>query len=183
MTELSILSTAPDELWRPVVGFEGLYEVSDLGRVRGLDRLVPRRGGTTRLQSGIVLRDRSGPKGYRMVGLCRGGLVSGRYVHRLVLEAFIGPCPPGQEACHRLGLRADNRLSELRWDTKAANQADRVTHGTDQRGERNACAVLSTRDVVTIRASPLSQRVLARQFGVQQQSISKIKTRIRWSHV
>ena len=63
--------------------------------------------------------------GYLAVTLWRKGQQNTKYVHRLVLEAFVGPCPPGMEACHNNSNPADNRLSNLRWDTRQANHKDK----------------------------------------------------------
>jgi len=87
------------------------------------------------------------------------------------------------ERCHNDGSAQNCRLDNLRYDTPANNQADRLRHGTHQLGEQNACAVLTVNDVAKIRASALPQRNLARRYGVKQQAISKIKTRKRWAHV
>lgn len=178
-----------DEIWRPVVGYEGLYEVSDLGRVRSLDRMVDHgryRAGHRRLQRGRVLRPgHSGRKGnqYRVVQLCCEGAVLARTVHLIVLDAFRGPCPEGMEGCHGDGDREHNTLANLRYDTPAANQADRVKHGTDQLGENNASAKLTTEDVRAIRACGGSREAVADVFGVNGSTISKIRRRERWVHV
>jgi NUMOD4 motif/HNH endonuclease len=106
-----------DEAWRPVVGWEDKYLVSNRGQVMSLisHRLM-------KLQ----------PKsGYWVVKLSGKGKQYSRYVHRLVLEAFDGPCPEGMECCHGPSGGQDNRWPEnLRWDTPKANRADLVAHGT-----------------------------------------------------
>lgn len=123
------------ERWLPVVGFEG-YEVSDHGRVRGLDRL----DAAGRRRTGQMLKP--GPKrgGYRHVVLFSGGRGYDRCVHTLVLEAFVGPCPEGMEACHDPDWdTANNRLTNLRWDTRSANAYDRIRHGRHNRAGRTHC--------------------------------------------
>ena len=109
------------EEWRPVVGWEQAYEVSNLGRVRN-----PRFGG--RLVKQFV-RSR-----YVTVHLKDAPRHNTRPVHLLVLEAFVGPRPPGMECCHWDNDRSNNQLFNLRWDTKAANKADQVRHGTASHG-------------------------------------------------
>src|SRR6185312_7030300 len=74
--------------------------------------------------------------GYIMVSLFKDGSQFVRYAHRLVLEAFVGPCPDGMECCHNDGNPANNRVENLRWDTTSANQLDREAHGTSNRGEQ-----------------------------------------------
>jgi hypothetical protein len=71
-----------------------------------------------------------GRYGRLRVTLSREGRHCVRYVHRLVIESFFGPCPPGREACHNNGDHTDNRLSNLRWDTHANNVLDQFRHGT-----------------------------------------------------
>src|SRR3972149_1183846 len=97
----------PSEEWRPVVGWEGWYEVSNLGRVRRIKEAA----GTRR---GHILRWAVGGKPpYPRVFLCREGKVLTKRVHRLVAEAFLGPCPEGQEVNHKDGDKANPRASNL----------------------------------------------------------------------
>ena len=119
-----------DEIWRPVAGCEGQYEVSNLGRVRSLDRIGTQgtrwgRSMSVRLK-GRILKPGTVAGGYQYVKI---GPV-GALVHRLVLEAFAGPCPEGMECAHDDGNPANNHASNLRWATKIENQADRRRHGT-----------------------------------------------------
>lgn len=75
--------------------------------------------------------------GYLAVRLCKKGVKYATTVHRLVLETFVGLCPDSMEACHNNGIRDDNRLGNLRWDTRKNNQRDRIKHGTDSKGKNN----------------------------------------------
>jgi hypothetical protein len=130
----------PGEHWLPIPGYEGLYAVSDLGRIRSLDRVITRRtDGRTQKVKGRVLRLSRSVKGRPIVILSASGQSRTRPVHRLVLLAFVGPCPPGLEACHNNGDRTDNRLSNLRFDTHSANILDRQRHGTDWQRNKVRC--------------------------------------------
>jgi hypothetical protein len=125
------LASLPGETWKPIPGYEGLYDVSDLGRVRSLERVRPHWTGTGTISSPAqMLRLPIRPDGYRKVQLSRNGKARHHTVHSLVLEAFIGPRPANFDACHNNGDGSDNRLVNLRWDTKSANTLDTVKHGT-----------------------------------------------------
>lgn len=166
------------EQWKSVVGYEGMYEVSDLGRVRSLSY---RRTGNVKLMAGSI-----GRNGYHQVPLYRGAERTPKYVHRLVLEAFVGPCPEGMEACHGNGIRADNRLENLRWDALAKNQHDRVRHGTHSRGERSPTAKLSAGAVERIhdlKRTGCKQAAIARWLSVSPMTVSLILRRKRWAHL
>lgn len=118
----------PARRWLPVPGWEGEYEVSDLGRVRSVERIVPRRS-VPQTIAARILKTPPASHGYPRVNLCRNGSYTQRTVHSLVLEAFVGPCPPGMECLHGNGIRTDARLVNLRWGTSKENKADMVRHG------------------------------------------------------
>jgi hypothetical protein len=102
------------EEWRPVVGYEGLYEVSNLGRVQRGDRL-------RKLSPNDY--------GYIVVQLWRDGQYRQFLVHVLVAAAFLGPCPDGYEVNHKHGDKADNRASELEYMTRSDNNKHAYTTG------------------------------------------------------
>ena len=123
------------EAWRPIPETNGEYEVSDKGRVRSTVRLRTQRtkGGVivTRRLKGKPMRASDNGAGYQSVLLRIEGRSVRRYVHRMVLEAFVGPPPsPEHQTAHGNGDRADNRLENLRWATPVENQADVDRHGT-----------------------------------------------------
>lgn len=168
---MSQSDTTPDmlpfdeaERWLPVVGYEGLYEVSDLGRVRSLDRFAP-----GRFSRGRVLKP-SLAESRLTLHLCRHGISKARRVHQLVAEAFLGRCPEGLEVCHGPGGRLDNRPLNLTYGAKAKNYGpDKVRDGTTNRGEQSAVAKLTRAIVAECRtraASGENQAALAREFGV-----------------
>lgn len=124
------------EEWRPVVGHEGLYEVSDRGRVRSIDgRVIVRSDGVAQRRAGRLLKASPNDTGHMVLRVQHIHV----YVHTLVLEAFVGPRPAGKEACHWDGNPANNLLANLRWDTRSANQFDSVRHGTHHQVRREKC--------------------------------------------
>lgn len=169
------------ENWRDIPGYEGRYQVSDQGRVRSLDRWVNGPGGERR-RRGKTLRNLTDRYGYHVVPL-QGGIR--RKVHRLVLLAFVGPCPPGHETAHHDGNARNNSLGNLRYATSRENADDRIRHGTNVRGERQHKAKLTAENVRAIRASRgvVRQCDLASAFGVSQHNISAIQRRTTWKYL
>ena len=166
-----------DETWKPVVGFENLYEVSDLGRVRSVDRFIPGRWKTGQNRKGRVLSLESHYGGYKQVQLCREGTITRKLVHRLVLEAFVGPCPLGLEACHDDDDPANNRLTNLRWDTRSANNRDKLNRSR-QTGQKLTWD--NVRDIRVRLAAGEPQPKLATEYGVARCTISQINTGKKW---
>jgi len=172
----------PNEAWMPIPGYEGIYEVSDLGRVRSVDRLDSagqRRRGRLMTQSLVH-------GGYPRVTLTKNGVDTARKVHQLVLNAFIGPCPLDMEACHDNGQPADNRITNLRWDTRLSNAADKIRHGTTCHGERHHSSKLTEDDIPVIfkmRMAGVTVQLIASKFGVSSANVSQILLRRKWKHV
>lgn len=175
----------PEE-WRDVVGYEGLYAVSNLGRFKRLARTIVDRtpSGTMRtrvyperIRKPSIMRKRGG---YLYVSLRKNGKIATRCVHLLVAEAFIGPRPPGAHTCHRNGDPTDAHAVNLRYDTPRGNAMDKVPHGTHRRGERSSTSKLTEDDVRFIRGSELGEKELASIFGVSRSLIGLIKRRQRW---
>ena len=129
------------EQWRDIPGRPG-YQVSDHGRVRGLDRTTTTTNGQVRHYKGKVLRTTPNRQdGYQTVHLYTHGKQQTRYVHSLVAEAFIGARPEGMEICHGDGDRTNNSLENLRYGTRSDNMLDRVRHGTDPQASRTHCSL------------------------------------------
>lgn len=127
------------EHWRAVVGYEGHYEISDLGRVRSIDRAVRFRDGRIRTFPGRVTWQGVNAGGYPHVRLYRGNEGRTRTVHQLVAEAFLGPRPDGMETCHCDGDSTNNRPSNLRYDSRSENHRDAVRHGTHNETRKVVC--------------------------------------------
>lgn len=183
---MSNQDTAVIEAWKDVVGYEGFYQVSDRGGVRSVDRWA-KGSGSPYLLRGKLLRLVDHSARYKQVNLWRHGKLTQVLVHRLVLEAFVGP-PPDEdsEGCHNNGRRYDNRLGNLRWDTRRGNARDMRKHGTAQVGERQHMAKLTEDDVRRIRRMSddgIPQRVIAHRHKVCQMTVSLVVRRVTWTHV
>lgn len=123
------------EEWRPVAGCEGIYDVSNLGRVRSLAR-VNRKGQPVR---GRILKQLIRRDGRPQVNASLNGVRKTFHVHRLVATAFLGEPRPGEVVCHGDGDPANNAARNLRWDTRSSNNLDSVRHGTHRQARKTQC--------------------------------------------
>jgi hypothetical protein len=158
------------EQWLDVVGFEGIYQVSNHGQVRSVK--------TGQIKKQTVRK--SDNRFY--LGLWANNKQKIVQPHKLVLEAFIGKRPQGMEGCHNDGNALNNHLTNLRWDTPKNNHADKVKHGTTNRGERCGTAKLTIDQVREIRKDDRLQRIIAKEYGIAESMISRIKNGVRWQH-
>ncbi len=123
-------------------------------------------------------------------GLTRSGYglatVGGRQLHAsrwMCILAHGEPPSPEHEAAHSCGVPSCVNPVHIRWDTGAGNQADRILHGTDNRGVRNGKTSLTDDDVRAIRAAPPDLAALMVRYGISRGSITKIRSRKRWGHI
>lgn len=172
------------EEWRLISESDGLYSVSNLGRVRSEPIQVKRVG----RQRGRVLVPSTNRKGYFHVALHIGDERLHRTIHSLVASEFIGDRPEGMQVNHKNGIKADNRPANLEYVTCMENI--RHAHATGlckvrARGERNSQAKLTADAVHQIRLSAggLSLSQIADRFGITKQNASFIINHKTWRHV
>lgn len=185
------LSFDPAEEWRDIPGYEGLYQVSDLGRVRSLDRYVraTSHSSTTRLHRGGILRPSGRCKDgrhYLNVALSQDGIIRKQEIHVLVLRVFVGPRLPGTVANHIDGERSNNAAINLEWVTHKRNSQHALEGGKMRIGERCHMAKLTAAQVREIRGlagTGLSSRQVGDQFGVTASNIQAIWLRKSWKHL
>ena len=167
------------EEWRALAGYSGIYEVSSIGRVRSLDRIVKMVGAGASFSSKLVkgrILSQAIVKGYPRVTLCKGGKSRPIGVHRLVCEAFHGPAPEGcTDVAHNDGNPLNANASNLRWATRAENMADCRIHGTYTFGEKHHSAILTDQDVIAIRESSEPAKKMAPRYGVHPNYIYEIR--------
>lgn len=164
----------------PIAGCEG-YEVSDLGRVRSWR--IGGRGNHNFRTTPRVLNRNTHPDGYKLIHMSINGERTVRYVHHLVLEAFVGPCPEGMVTRHLDNVPSNNRLDNIVWGTDQENWQDQVDAGRDTRWHRNARARFTEQDVENIRrrlANGERGSDLAREFEVSPATISRVKHRVHY---
>ena len=148
------------EKWRQVVGYEGLYEVSDQGRLR---------------RNGRILAMNPSPNGYVKTTLCKNGERRDVNTHVLVLEAFVGPRPTGMETLHADDVRRNNKLGNLSWGTRKKNAEDRVAKGRQVSGMAHPHCKLTPEAVAEIRSSKPGTRGLADKYGVNRSLVRRVR--------
>ena len=165
------------EEWRPVVGYEGLYEVSNLGRVRRLRRTQPK----------ILAQSSSGRHaGYLTVELWANGKRRQRFVHVAVINAFQGPPPsPDHRCAHDDGDNHNNTNGNLFWKTMKENMDDRERHGRTAKGERHGKAKMTDTQALAVKGLlPYHpNRRIAELVGVSEKSVQEIRANRTWKHL
>jgi len=178
----------PDEVWKPVLGYEDCYAVSDQGRVKRTAHT-----GYWAKRPPKPLAPRPKRDGYVTFHLCKDGIRKDPLAHKLMWEAFNGPIPEGMQINHLNGNKADNRLANLEVVSRSQNMqhAYRVLKipapNNPSPGSKNGCAKLTEADIPKIIAlyqtGVLRQKDIGALFGVSQRTISLITRREKWRHV
>ncbi len=187
------------EVWADVLGYEGLYKVSNFGRVKSLARRVYKKDGSLHYtQRERVLKYQVSTNGYPMVNLTSG--ISGIFcIHYLVLITFVGPKPDDYQCRHLDGVRTNNLVNNLLWGTVQENADDRKKHGTNvgnrgrtrgmhyNCGELGGKSKLKNEDVFAIRQmyrdGVRNLAMIARIYGVTRPSIADIVAGKKWRHL
>lgn len=117
----------PYEVWRDVKDYEGLYQVSNLGRVKSLERYVKHYTGSDKLLSERILKQPITNTGYCIVGLCKNGIPAKIKTHRLIAQAFISNPENKPYIDHINTIKTDNRVENLRWVTHKENMNNTLT--------------------------------------------------------
>ena len=161
------------EYWKPVVGWEDFYEVSNQGRVKSLPRKTTK---------GRILKPHKNVHGYWFVVLCRNGKPKSQVIHLLVAAAFIGPRPEGYDTRHGPLGKHVNTPENLSYGTRSENMRDCLRDGTDQNGEKGSGAKLTQAQVLELRnlKGQVKQKEAAALFGISRPNVSMIWSGKTW---
>jgi hypothetical protein len=179
-----------NEEWRDILGWEGHYQVSSLGRVRRVKtHKKSAQGGVTKLEYGRINKQQLMRKGYLRVRVSIDGVLHSAAVHRLVAAAFIGDCPLGYQVNHKNGIKTDNRFENLEYVTQTENVRHSIEMGLRSHliGEKGARAKLNNEQVREIKRlllkNVLTNYQIGQMFGVSKDAISQINTGRCWDHI
>lgn len=177
------------EIWKDVEGYEGYYQVSSLGRIKSLERVVARSTGKTIVFKESILSPSSYPGEYSRVYLFVNSKKKSKYIHRLIAQAFIPNLENKPEVNHKDGDKSNNNKSNLEWATRSEN----MRHAVDtkllinKRGEEVHTAKLTEEGVLKIRemlkSGVLSDKEIASMFGIKTNTLYYIRKRLTWKHV
>ena len=164
------------EVWKDITGYEGYYQVSNSGNVKSLDRVVKHRTSGFLTLKGKLLKPRKSTQDRKYVDLNKNKKAKRFYIHTLVAQTFIGERPKGYDICHINGNNQDNRLENLRYDTKGQNQIDIY-----RQGGKHGLGKLSIEQVLEIRqlyaTGEYTHFELAKKFNVSQNTTQRVVKR------
>jgi hypothetical protein len=174
--------------WRDIKEYEGIYQVSNDGQVRSLDKRVPCRYDSFATKKGKLLKPNINHEGYLRINLYnRNGIHKKYSVHRLVAMAFIPNLEKKPQVNHINGIVGDNRVENLEWCTQSENQKHAYKIGLQKPvcGEKHGGSKLTENQVIWIRRlkGKVTQKVLSKFFKIDPSVISNIHTGKRWKHI
>lgn len=171
-----------NEEWRSIRGYEGLYDVSNLGNIRSIERLDSRK----HKRGGFVLKRMVNRKGYYEVNLCKNGVIKPTPVHKLVMQEFSGDRPIGYDINHKDGNKLNPSFDNLEYVTPGGNVQHAFDNGLNhgRKGEKHHLAKLTNKQADIIREmygnGGVTQRELGKMFGITQAQIGCIVRRVSY---
>jgi len=178
---------AQNEIWLPVPNYNGLYEVSNFGNVRGLQRdVVNSKGVKFTIKPKELKKGCAGTKNrYKRVVLCKNSKIERWFIHRLVAMAFI-PNPDNKPQVNHIdNNQSNNRVENLEWCTHKENMQHEVKNGRTQQGVKNKGVKLTEQQVLKIRELRKTMRNIdiANMYNVDRNAITAICTGKTWKHL
>lgn len=175
------------EVWKPVIGFEDCYEVSNTGLVRSIDRCIEKSNGELLNRKGVLIKLQKNAFDYYTVTLTRDSKKSTKLVHSLVLTSFTCARPEKMECRHMDGNKHNNNIENLAWGTRLENARDKARHGTQNRGETMWTHVLTEKQVLEMRSKFIPGKTalvdLAKEYNVDAAAIGDAVSGRSWAHL
>jgi len=172
------------EEWRPILGYEGIYDASNIGNIM---RIKPEKN----TFAGRIMQQSNDRYGYPHVKLCKGGKAKGYGVHTLIIGAFVGPCPEGEQVNHIDGDKTNNNVENLEYVTQRENNEHAFTFGlknTDHMvGERHYGSILTENAIPQIRRlikeGEFTMAEIGIMYGAKRSTITNVRSGHTWSWV
>ena len=176
-----------EEIWKDVVGYEGIYMVSSLGRMLSKERIVKRKKMGDYLQKESIIEG-SDYHGYKVTSIAKNKIRKNKFIHVLIAEAFLGAKPEKMEVCHADGDRKNNKIENLRYGSRSDNVRDAIKHGTHytpfiKKGSERSYAKINEVIAKQIKDSDESSYVLAKKLNISRALISNVRRGKTWTHV
>ena len=169
-----------NEVWKQIPGYEGYYEASTSGRIRSIDRMVPRKKGKMRVPGRLMTPSKGNQYGHLYVSISKDGKHRFIAVHYLVAITFLGPVPTGKEICHGKEGRLVNDVKNIRYGTRRENIHEMIEDGNHY---RKGSPSLTHEQIRNIRSSVGSCSVVAEIYGVDPSHIVRIRNRKSYAWV
>jgi len=178
------------EIFKDIPEYEGLYQISNLGRVKSLEKKRNVSKNSYRIYHEKILKpvisSKKRKSSYTQVTLCNNTVKTKHAVHHLVLETFVSLCPNNFQARHLDGNPSNNKLSNLAWGTAQDNANDRTLHNHNCPGEKNGNSKLKRNQVIIIKKllkSKHTHKQIALKYNVSETTISNIDRKVTWKHI
>lgn len=175
------------EIWRPIKNYEGLYEVSNLGNVRTLDKIIRSaiRNNNFIKRKGRDITPKYTKQGYQFVILYKEGKSKSMFIHRLVASAFLDNADFKKAVNHKDLVKSNNHVSNLEWVTYKENKSHAMENNAVAKGERTGGSILKEKDVLFIRSQfgLISGKKLAKLVNISDTNIYDIWKRRTWKHI
>ena len=175
------------EIWKDIIEFEGFYQISNLGRVKNLSRNVESCYGTKRTIKEKILSPSKDREGYYIVSLSKENKKKTKPIHRLVALSFLDNPMDKKTINHIDGIKTNNKLSNLEWNTHSENSYHSFKIGLRTlKGQSHNRSKLKNEDVIRIRSNEfesLTHKQIANIFNVSRVLITNIKLRKVWGHI
>ena len=183
------LESMKGEIWKPIIGYEGFFEVSNLGRVKSLKREITGKNNILYKCKERILKQRKSRKSdYRHISLTINCNILCRRIHRLVAHAFLDKIENKNVVNHINGIKHDNRVCNLEFcsDYENVHHAIRTGLTPCNKGESSLTSKLKNEDIFKIREMSkegVKQRKIANSFNICQQLVSEIVRGKKWKHI
>jgi hypothetical protein len=171
------------EIWKDIEGYEGYYQVSNLGRVKGLKRTANKKNGVRLVQEKMLSFGKL-KRGYPCVVLSKKGIKKSYLVHRIVCQTF-KPIKNFLEVNHINAIVNDNRIENLEWVTGLENKRHAKELGINPKGETHGRVKLTKEQALLIKYShkDMMQKDIAKLYNIKPSQVSRIRKGTKWSHI